>query len=117
MRPPRSRTELGLTGDEATGVEVVAKPRAPVYWIAANAGREGAVVADKVATGVGQGFNALTGATADLLADGVVDPVKVTRPRWSTPRRSRDVADYRERRCRHAGAGGAGPDGHGHGHP
>ena len=72
---------LGLTGDEATGVGIVRKALgAPLYWIAANGGQEGAVVIDKVsAAGWGQGFNAATLTFGDLLADGVVDPVKVTR--------------------------------------
>ena len=54
----------GLTGDEATGVDIVVKAAAePVFWIAANAGLEGAVVANKV-RGMewGKGFNALTGS-------------------------------------------------------
>jgi chaperonin GroEL len=72
---------LGLTGDEATGVDVVRRAlRAPLFWIAANGGQEGAVVIDKVAAaGWGQGFNAATLTYGDLLADGVVDPAKVTR--------------------------------------
>ena len=72
---------LGLTGDEATGVDIVAKAAAePVFWIAANAGLEGAVVANKVREMEwGKGFNALTGSYSDLLADGVIDPVKVVR--------------------------------------
>ena len=72
---------LGLTGDEATGVAIVRTAlRAPLYWIAANGGQEGAVVIDKVAAaGWGKGFNAATLTFGDLLADGVVDPVKVTR--------------------------------------
>jgi chaperonin GroEL len=72
---------LGLTGDEATGVAVVARAlRAPLHWIAANGGREGAVVINHVAgAGWGHGFNADTLTYGDLLADGVVDPVKVTR--------------------------------------
>ena len=72
---------LGLTGDEATGVAIVAKAlRAPLHWIAANGGAEGAVVINRVAeAGWGQGFNAATMTYGDLLADGVVDPVKVTR--------------------------------------
>ena len=72
---------LGLTGDEATGVAIVRRAlRAPLFWIAANGGQEGAVVIDKVAAaGWGQGFNAATLTYGDLLADGVVDPVKVTR--------------------------------------
>jgi chaperonin GroEL len=72
---------LGLTGDEATGVAIVARAlRAPLHWIAANGGFEGAVVIDRVAAADwGQGFNAATLTYGDLLADGVVDPVKVTR--------------------------------------
>jgi chaperonin GroEL len=72
---------LGLTGDEATGVAIVRTAlRAPLYWIAANGGQEGAVVIDKVASADwGKGFNAATLTFGDLLADGVVDPVKVTR--------------------------------------
>jgi chaperonin GroEL len=72
---------LGLTGDEATGVTIVRKAlMAPLFWIAANGGQEGAVVVAKVAEQEwGQGFNAATLTYGDLMADGVVDPVKVTR--------------------------------------
>ena len=53
---------------------------APLYWIAANAGLDGSVVVNKVAElPDGQGFNAATLSYGDLVADGVVDPVKVTR--------------------------------------
>jgi chaperonin GroEL len=73
--------DLGLSGDEATGVGIVRKASAePLRWIAENAGEEGYVVTAKVAElPVGQGFNAATGAYGDLLAAGVIDPVKVTR--------------------------------------
>ncbi|MEN3268695.1 chaperonin GroEL [Pseudonocardia sp.] len=72
---------LGLSGDEATGVGVVRSAlRAPLFWIAANGGLEGAVVVGKVADQEwGHGFNAATLTYGDLMADGVVDPVKVTR--------------------------------------
>ena len=72
---------LGLTGDEATGVSVVRKAlSAPLHWIAANGGLEGAVVVGKVADQEwGHGFNAATLTYGDLMADGVIDPVKVTR--------------------------------------
>jgi chaperonin GroEL len=73
--------ELGKTGDEAIGVRVVrAALSAPLYWIAANAGVEGSVIVAKV-TGLprGQGFNAATREYGDLMAQGVIDPVKVTR--------------------------------------
>jgi chaperonin GroEL len=53
---------------------------APLYWIATNAGVDGAVVTSKVAElPAGQGFNAATLAYGDLAGDGVIDPVKVTR--------------------------------------
>jgi chaperonin GroEL len=72
---------LGLVGDEATGVAVVRQAlTAPLFWIAANGGLEGAVVVNKVAEQPwGSGFNAATLTYGDLLADGVIDPVKVTR--------------------------------------
>jgi chaperonin GroEL len=72
---------LGRKGDEATGVAVVARAlQAPLFWIAANAGIEGAVVVDRVKAGEwAQGFNVDTLSYGDLLADGVVDPVKVVR--------------------------------------
>ncbi|HWE88430.1 MAG TPA: chaperonin GroEL [Pseudonocardiaceae bacterium] len=72
---------LGLTGDEATGVALVREAMAaPLYWIAANGGQEGAVITSKVRDlPWGQGFNAATLVYSDLIKDGVVDPVKVTR--------------------------------------
>ncbi|WP_019875596.1 chaperonin GroEL [Sporichthya polymorpha] len=70
---------LGLTGDEATGVQVVRRAvDEPLRWIAENAGFEGYVVVAKVRES-GKGFNAATGEYGDLVAQGVIDPVKVTR--------------------------------------
>jgi chaperonin GroEL len=73
--------DLGLTGDEATGVDVVRKALfAPARWIAENAGAEGSVVVAKIAEmKFGQGYNAATREYGDLVAQGVIDPVKVTR--------------------------------------
>ncbi|BBX50721.1 chaperonin GroEL [Mycolicibacterium poriferae] len=70
-----------LSGDEALGVELFSSALAsPLYWIATNAGLDGSVVVNKVADlPAGQGFNAATLTYGDLAADGVVDPVKVTR--------------------------------------
>src|SRR5215213_908788 len=70
-----------LKGDEALGVGVFASAlTAPLYWIAANAGLDGSVVVNKVSQlPDGQGFNADTLSYGDLAAEGVVDPVKVTR--------------------------------------
>jgi chaperonin GroEL len=73
--------QLGLTGDEATGVRIVAKSvDEPLRWIAENGGVNGYVVVAKVREGkVGEGYNAATEEYGDLVAQGVLDPVKVTR--------------------------------------
>ena len=70
-----------LTGDEATGVNIVRLAvSAPLKQIAENAGVEGGVVADRVAhMEPGHGLNAATGEYTDLMAAGISDPVKVTR--------------------------------------
>ena len=73
--------DLGLTGDQAVGVQIVRRGVIePLRWIAENAGLEGYVVVDKVRElGVGSGLNAATGEYGDLIKQGVIDPVKVTR--------------------------------------
>ncbi|SPT56482.1 chaperonin GroEL [Schaalia odontolytica] len=70
-----------LTGDEATGVNIVRLAiSAPLKQIAENAGVEGGVVADRVASmEPGHGLNAATGEYTDLMSAGISDPVKVTR--------------------------------------
>ena len=71
----------GLTGDEATGVDVVRRALVePLRWIAQNAGLEGYVVLAKVRDlPPGTGLDASTGQYVDLVAAGVLDPVKVTK--------------------------------------
>ncbi len=73
--------DLGLTGDEAVGVRVVRKAiDEPLRWIAENGGENGYVVVAKVREGgPGVGYNAATGVYGDLVAAGVIDPVKVTK--------------------------------------
>ena len=73
--------DLGRTGDVAIGVRVVKQALSePAKWIALNAGQEGSVVTAKVTTlPAGHGYNAATGEYGDLIAQGVIDPVKVTR--------------------------------------
>jgi chaperonin GroEL len=73
--------DLGLTGDERTGVGVVRKSLAePLRWIAENAGENGYVVVARVSElPLGQGLDVSTGEYCDLIAAGVLDPVKVTR--------------------------------------
>ncbi|MGH3413288.1 MAG: chaperonin GroEL [Marmoricola sp.] len=72
---------LGLSGDEATGVKIVRTAvDEPLRWIAENGGLQGYVVVAKVhEAGKGQGFNAVTEEYGDLLSQGILDPVKVTR--------------------------------------
>ena len=70
-----------LEGDEKTGARVILKAlEAPLYYIAANAGLEGAVIINKVKESApGVGFNAATEEYVDMVAQGILDPVKVTR--------------------------------------
>src|SRR6478609_2777294 len=70
-----------LDGDAAAAVGIVRRALTqPLRWIAQNAGFDGYVVVAKVAeAAVNQGFNAKTGEYEDLIAAGVIDPVKVTR--------------------------------------
>src|SRR5947209_1023132 len=70
-----------LSGDEALGVDVFSEAlAAPLYWIATNAGLDGSVVVNKVSgLDAGHGLNAETLTYGDLVAEGVIDPVKVTR--------------------------------------
>lgn len=73
--------KLELTGDEATGANIVRVAiDAPLKQIAANAGLEPGVVVDRVRSlPAGTGLNAATGEYEDLMAAGIADPVKVTR--------------------------------------
>jgi chaperonin GroEL len=72
---------LELTGDEATGANIVrVAVEAPLKQIAINAGLEGGVVAEKVRNlETGWGLNAATGEYVDLIKTGIIDPAKVTR--------------------------------------
>ncbi|MCA3763253.1 MAG: chaperonin GroEL, partial [Cutibacterium sp.] len=73
--------DLHLEGDEKAGVQIVAKAvREPLRWIAENGGEPGYVIVSKVAEmEPGHGYNGKTGQYVDLIADGVIDPLKVTR--------------------------------------
>jgi chaperonin GroEL len=72
---------LDLTGDEATGVNIVRVAlTAPLKQIAINAGLEGGVVAEKVnSLPAGHGLDAETGRYVDMIESGIVEPAKVTR--------------------------------------
>ena len=73
--------DLGFEGDRAVGVRLVRKAcDEPLRWIAENAGHEGYVVVSKVrAMKPNEGFNAYSEKYTDLVKEGVIDPVKVTR--------------------------------------
>jgi chaperonin GroEL len=114
---------LGREGDEATGVAIVRRAAVePLRWIAENAGREGYVVVEKVRSlGATEGLDAATGEFCDLMAAGVIDPVKVTR---SALRNAASIASMvlttdtlvvEKKEEEPASAAGHG-HGHGHGH-
>lgn len=73
--------DLGLSGDEATGADIIVSAiEAPLRQLAANAGLEGALIVEKVKNASGNaGYNVATGDYEDLIEAGVVDPTKVTR--------------------------------------
>jgi chaperonin GroEL len=75
------KTPTDADADWLRGYNIVIKAlSAPVKQIALNAGLAGEVIADKVASAKqGKGFNALTGKIVDMITEGVIDPVKVTR--------------------------------------
>ncbi|HEY8473913.1 MAG TPA: chaperonin GroEL [Natronosporangium sp.] len=75
------KDDLGKTGDERVGVRIVKSAmEEPLYWIATNAGYDGRVVVEKVRElDWGHGLDAAKGTYGDLMAAGIVDPVKVTR--------------------------------------
>jgi chaperonin GroEL len=110
------------SGDVATGVRLVQKAlSSPLAWIAINSGLEGAVVVSKVHDlDWGHGLNAAKLTYGDLLADGVVDPVKVTRSAVTNAASiarmvlttEASVVEKKEEEPEGAGHG----HGHGHGH-
>jgi chaperonin GroEL len=114
---------LGLTGDEAIGVQIVRRAAdEPLRWIAENGGAEGYVVVAKVRElGPGHGYNAATEEYGDLVAAGVVDPVKVTR---SALRNAASIASMVlttdtlvvEKKVEEAEQDGHAHGGHGHSH-
>ncbi len=73
--------QVDLEGDEKVGAEIIRRSVVePLRWIAENGGEQGYVITTKVAElGPNEGYNAATGVYGDLIAQGVIDPVKVTR--------------------------------------
>jgi chaperonin GroEL len=81
VRAAASLKPKGLSHDEEAGYGIVVRAcSSPLYWIAENAGEDGAVVVNKVAEMSGnQGFDARTGEFVDMVKEGIIDPTKVTR--------------------------------------
>ena len=119
--------DLGLTGDEATGAQIVRTALVePLRWIAGNAGHEGYVVVAKVREmSANEGLNAETGEYTDLVKAGVVDPVKVTKAALSNAAsvaalvlstQGAVVEKPAEEEHSHDGGHGHSHGGHGHSH-
>jgi chaperonin GroEL len=81
LRALAKLAELKVTGDQATGVDIVRKSlQEPLRQIATNAGVEGSVVVNAVREGKGNyGYNAATDAYGDMVSFGVIDPAKVVK--------------------------------------
>ncbi|BCL28908.1 chaperonin GroEL [Streptomyces aurantiacus] len=113
--------KLELTGDEATGANAVKLAlEAPLKQIAVNGGLEGGVIVEKVRNlPVGHGLNAATGEYVDMIAEGIIDPAKVTRSALQNAASiaalflttEAVIADKPEKASAAAGAGGGMPGG------
>ena len=81
LRAGKALDKLKLDGDQQVGVEIIRKAiEEPLRWIATNAGQEGSIVVQKVKDAKGdEGYNAGTDKYENLVAAGVIDPVKVVR--------------------------------------
>jgi chaperonin GroEL len=82
LRATKALEHLKLSGDEATGVNIVRRAlEEPIRRIVENAGLEGSVVVEKVkaASAVSQGFDAERNEYVDMLQAGIIDPTKVER--------------------------------------
>src|SRR6187455_1213170 len=81
IRAAGALKELKLGGDQRVGVDLIRKAiEEPLRWIATNAGQEGSIVVQRVKEAKGEeGYNAATDCYENLVAAGVIDPVKVVR--------------------------------------
>ena len=81
IRASKALDKLKLTGDEAVGVEIIRSACfAPAIAIANNCGKNGSLIAEKIGEKEGSwGYNGLTDSFSDLVKDGVIDPVLVTK--------------------------------------
>jgi chaperonin GroEL len=81
IRAQKALESLKLSPEQMVGVRILTRSiEEPLRQIVANAGEEGSIVVQKIKEGKGNfGFNAATGSYGDLVAEGVIDPVKVVR--------------------------------------
>jgi chaperonin GroEL len=81
IRAAKTLDSLKLEGDQNIGVQIIRRSvEAPLRWIATNAGQEGSIVVQKVKDAKGEeGYNAASDKYENLVAAGVIDPVKVVR--------------------------------------
>jgi chaperonin GroEL len=81
IRAQAALAKLDVSGDDATGVDIVRRAlSSPARFIAENAGAEAGLIVKKISEGKGAfGYNALTGEFVDMIKAGVIDPKKVTR--------------------------------------
>ncbi len=122
IRAQKVLENLKLSDEQQVGVRIIRRAvEEPLRQIVANAGEEGSIVVQKVKEGTGNfGFNAGTGKYGDLVADGVIDPVKVVR---SALQNAASVAGLMlttealvaDRPKDEKAAGGGGGGGHSHG--
>src|SRR5690606_40189032 len=81
IRAQKALESLKVSDEQQFSVKIISRAiEEPLRQIVANAGEEGSIIVQKVKEGEGNfGFNAAKGAFGDLVADGVIDPVKVVR--------------------------------------
>jgi chaperonin GroEL len=81
IRAQKALEGLKLNDEQTFGIKIISRSiEEPLRQIVANAGEEGSIIVQKIKDGKGTfGFNAATGTYGDLVAEGVIDPVKVVR--------------------------------------
>ena len=125
LRCQKALDDIEATGDEAIGVDIIRRAlEAPLRQLVLNAGKEAALVVEKVkGTKGAMGYNVATGESVDLIKDGVLDPAKVARGALqnaasvaslllTTECMVTEIPEKKDCNCGHGGAG-AGMDGMG----
>ena len=123
LRCQKALDDVEATGDEAIGVDIIRRAlEAPLRQLVLNAGKEAALVVEKVkGTKGSMGYNVATGEYVDLIKDGVLDPAKVARGALqnaasvaslllTTECMVTEIPEKKDCNCNHGGPG-AGMDG------